>query len=228
MSDPNSTIPEHAKPQLWRRYETWRAVRYERSVAKYAGRYPGMRNRRSFRRLTLTLGAFLAVLVVAGVAALFTHLWFWIPFVIGLIGTVSTLTILRIVTGSVADAPVSALDEIQLAQRNSARSIGYIVLFSLMFIPYLLLIFLGSANDLVSGQNVYGIGVLLISLVLVGSSTPTILVSWWQADPDPDDFAVDEVTGDEPETVSAESHSASESISRAPARDLDPPAPAPW
>lgn len=228
MSDPNSAIPEHAQPQVWRRYENWRAVRYERSIGKYAGRYPNMRNRRAFRRLTLTLGAFLVTLVVAGVYAMFTQLWFWIPFVIGLIGTVSTLTILRIVTGSVADAPVSALDEIQLAQRNSARSIGYIVLFSLMFIPYLLLIFLGSAMDLVSGQNVYGIGVLLISLVLVGSSTPTILVSWWQADPDPDDFAVDETVEDDPEEPAARSQPAPDPAPLAPARDLDPPAPAPW
>ncbi|GGF35942.1 hypothetical protein [Williamsia phyllosphaerae] len=228
MSDPNSAIPEHAKPQLWRRYETWRAVRYERTIAKNAGRYPRLRNRRSFRRLVTLLVAFLLMLVVSAVIAFVNSTWFLIPYLVSLGGILTTLTVLKVVTGSVADAPVSALDEIQLAQRNSARSIGYFVLFSLMFIPFVMLTFMGSAFDLVSGQNVYGVGILLITITLIGTCTPTMLTSWWQADPDPDDFVVDEGVEDEHETPAPPTQPAPTTATRAPARDLDPPAPAPW
>ncbi len=198
MTDPHSTIPEHAQPALWRRYENYRAQRYERTLARYRGRYPRLRNRRAFRRLALTLVGFLGLVLASAIVAFIVGYWLFIPFIIGLVGVVALMSILRVVTGSVADAPVSALDEIQLAQRNSARSLGYIVLFSLMFIPYLLLIFLGSARDQIPGHTVYAIGILLISLVLIGSCTPIILTSWWQADPDPEDFApeIDGATAD--------------------------------
>ncbi|WP_328857176.1 hypothetical protein OG579_18795 [Williamsia herbipolensis] len=189
MTDPHSAIPEHAQPQSWRRYENWRARRYERLLAKNATRWPRLRNRRWFRRLVVLLAMFLLLLLVAAVIAFFTNEWlFFIPYLVSLSGILATLVLLKTVTGSVADAPVSALDEIQLAQRNSARSIGYLVLFTLSFIPFMMLIVMGSAFTLVSGRNVYGIGVLLITTTLIGTCTPTMLTSWWMADPDPEDF----------------------------------------
>ncbi|WP_168698055.1 hypothetical protein [Gordonia paraffinivorans] len=189
MNDPNSAFPEEAKPQVWRRYEDWRGRRHQAFNAKHAHRLTSWRNRRSFRRLVVALLCALALVIVSSGFAFVGTPWFILPSGFGLVAALTILTILRIVTGSVADAPVTALDEIQLAQRNSARSFGFFVLSAAMFIPYAVLIAL-SSQDEVPGQWVYGSAILLISLVLTAVCVPTMLIAWWMADPDPEDFAV--------------------------------------
>ncbi|MGU3292583.1 hypothetical protein [Williamsia sp. M5A3_1d] len=237
MTDPHSTIPEHAKPALWRRYEDWRLARYERSCAKNAHRWPTLRNRRSFRRLVIALAGAETILLASAVVAIFSY-WFFAPFVISIVALMLILGVLRTVTGSIIDAPVGALDEIQLAQRNSARSIGYFAVFSLSFIPYFVLIFMGSAMDLIKGQNVYGIGVLLIALMVIGVSTPTMLTAWWMADPDPEDFgepvettasAADQQTGPtDPPPTSTSVAPTPTPTTPTPTTRHDPPTPATW
>jgi hypothetical protein len=186
MSDPHSAIPEEATPALWRRYDNWRAERHLRFNEKHAGRLRSWRNRRGARRLVRIQVASLAVaLIGAGMA--FGTPWFVVPFVLGLVGSLAAQYALRVVTGSVADTPVPALDEIQLAQRNSARSIGFFALYSLMFIPYAILMILGS-RDSVSGDLVYGTGILQITLVVAAVVLPTMLTAWWMNDPDPEDM----------------------------------------
>ncbi|GAA2053737.1 hypothetical protein [Williamsia deligens] len=189
MTDPNSAIPDHLKPAIWVRYEAWRVRYYEKSQAKNAHRLPRLRNRRGARLLAGGVMASLLLLLVATALSFVTRGWFFVPFVLGLIGTVTFLRMLGIVTGNLAEAPVASLDELQLAKRNSARSIGYIVVFALMFVPYLGLILVGSAVDSVSGGTVYGFGILLITFLLIGTCSPTLLLAWWADDPDPEDFA---------------------------------------
>lgn len=186
MRDPNSAIPEEAQPQLWRRYDEWRAQRHLRFAAKYAQKLPRWRNRRSYRRLVMWQVGNVLIALAAAILAFSTD-WFGIPFLLAVGGCLACQHCLRIVTGSVADAPVTALDEIQLAQRNSARSIGFVAVYSLMFIPYVILVVVGT-RDWVSGQTVYGTGILLITLVLFGTLLPTLLTAWWMSDPDPEDW----------------------------------------
>ncbi|MGC4962616.1 hypothetical protein [Gordonia sp. DT101] len=190
MRDPNSAIPEDATPALWRRYDEWRAGRHLRFNEKHAGALNSWRTRRGARRLVL-LQVSALVVTLAGAVMSFATMWFVIPFVVGVVGSCTVQYALRIVTGSIADTPVPALDEIQLAQRNSARSIGFVVLYSLMFIPYLILIILGT-NDSVSGQSVYGTAILLITLVVIAVVLPTMLTAWWMNDPDPEDLITSE------------------------------------
>lgn len=231
MTDPNSAIPDHIKPAPWVRYEEWRVRQYEKTQAKNAHRLAGMRNRRGARILAAGVLASLLLLIVASVMSFVLRPWFFIPFILGLAGVLGFLRLLGIVTGNIAEAPVASLDELQLAKRNSARSIGYIVVFSLMFVPYLALIVVGSAADSVSGDTVYGFGILLITFLLIGTCSPTLLLAWWTEDPDPEDFAhtVDDaidptsVEPTEPPRVAADAGTSQR-------RDdpLDPPAPAPW
>lgn len=231
MTDPNSAIPDHIKPAPWVRYEEWRVRQYEKTQAKNAHRLAGMRNRRGARILACGVLVSLVLLVIASATSFVSHVWFFIPFILGLAGVFGFLKLLGIVTGNIAEAPVASLDELQLAKRNSARSIGYLAVFSLMFIPYLALIFVGSSVESVSGHTVYGFGVLLITLMLVGTCSPTLLLAWWTEDPDPEDFAdtVDDavdpasVEPTEPPRVAADTGTSQR-------RDdpLDPPAPAPW
>jgi protein-S-isoprenylcysteine O-methyltransferase Ste14 len=188
MTDPNSAIPDHVKPAFWARYEAWRVRTYEKTLAKNARRLPGMRNRRGARILAAGVLVSLLLLLAASVMSFVLQPWYFIPFGAGLVGVLGFLRLLAIVTGNIAEAPVASLDELQLAKRNSARSIGYIVLFGLMFVPYLALIFVGSAFDSVSGDTVYGFGILLITFMLIGTCSPTLLLAWWTEDPDPEDF----------------------------------------
>ncbi|WP_076476493.1 hypothetical protein [Williamsia sterculiae] len=187
MTDPNSAIPETAKPRIWRRYEQWRGRRHEQFMARHAHKFARLRNQRGFHRTCVALMSALLVTLAGAVTAFFSQ-WFFIPWLFGVGLTVALLAVLRVITGSVGDAPPSALDEIQLAKRNSARSIGYLVVFSLMFIPYIVLIFFGSKDDLVDGHTVYATAILLVTLLLTGGSTPVVLTAWWLADPDPEDF----------------------------------------
>lgn len=186
MRDPYSAIPAEATPALWRRYDAWRADRHAKFNARYAGTLTGWRNRRSVRRLVLLQIVGLLVIIASSIVAFITY-WFFVPFIVGLAVAMGAMIMLRIVTGSIVEAPASALDEIQLAQRNSARSFGYITLYTLMFIPYTVLIVIGG-RDQVDGQVVYGAGILLISMLLTGTMVPNMLTSWWIDDPDPEDF----------------------------------------
>lgn len=188
MNDPNSAIPEHATPRLWRRYEDWRGRRHQDFNAKHAHQLHSWRNQRTYRKLVLLLAFFIVTLTGSSILAFLHVSWFLIPFGIGLIGLMTMLSLLRIVTGAIADTPTSALDEIQVAQRNSARSIGFVVMYTLMFIPYFVLIAL-SFRDEVPGQWVYGTAILLICLVVAAMCVPTMLTAWWMSDPDPEDLA---------------------------------------
>ncbi|ACY20567.1 hypothetical protein Gbro_1275 [Gordonia bronchialis DSM 43247] len=190
MRDPNIAIPEESTPALWRRYDEWRGQRYQRFNEQHAHRLIGWRNRRGYRRLVVLLALMLAILLASTIMAFALPGWFFIPFVAGLLGVMAALYLLRIATGSIADSPVSALDEIQLAQRNSARSIGLFVMFTLMFIPYLILIVISAGRDQVAGDLVYGTAVLLVALLLTAMCVPTMLVAWWMDDPDPEDLAL--------------------------------------
>ncbi|WLP91989.1 hypothetical protein [Gordonia sp. NB41Y] len=189
MYDPNSAIPEEAQPVFWRRFDAWRGERHQRFTARNAGRLRSWRNRRTYRRVVIAQMTSVLVMLLGAVPAFFDKTWFVIPFVGGALATLVWQRILRIITGSIGDAPVTALDEIQLAQRNSARSLAFIVLFTLMFIPYLVLIGL-SVQDEVAGQTVYGVAILLVSLLLSAGVLPSMLIAWWMADPDPDDYEV--------------------------------------
>ncbi|SDU58350.1 hypothetical protein [Gordonia westfalica] len=187
MNDPNSAFPEAVKPELWRRYENWRGRRHEEFNAKHAHRLTTWRNQRAYRRLVITLLGALAFIIASSYLAFLSSGWFLLPFGVGLVSVITIQTALRIVTGSIADAPVSALDEIQLAQRNSARSFGFFVLYAVMFIPYFVLVAI-SMRDEVPGQWVYGSAILLISLVLTAICVPNMLIAWWMGDPDPEDL----------------------------------------
>ena len=187
MHDPNSAIPDDAKPALWLRYDEWRGERHRQFIERHAHKLVGWRRRTVYRRLVVVQAICAFLVLVGAVIAFFSRQWFIIPLGVGILGALACQRLLRIVTGSVGDAPVSALDEIQLAQRNSARSIAYFALFTLMFIPYAILVTLGGF-DQVRGQYVYGTGMLLIALVLGAVFIPSMLTAWWMADADPEDL----------------------------------------
>jgi hypothetical protein len=190
MNDPNTVIPESSKPDWWRGYEDWQLRRHERFVRRYGHRLPGLRNRRSARRLVIALVITVALVFATAIGTFFT-MWAALPFVaLIFMAMVPLVYVLRAVTRNVTEAPASALDEFELASRNAARSIAYTALWISMFVPYIVLIILsGGGNNSVDGQVIYGSALLLIVLVAGATCIPTCLIGWWLPDPDPEDFA---------------------------------------
>jgi hypothetical protein len=190
VNDPNTVIPESSKPAWWRGYEQWQVRRHEKFLRRYGHRFRGLRNRRSARRLIVALGTAVVCVIASAIGTFFT-MWAALPFVVLIfIALVPLVYVLRAVTQNVSDAPASALDELELASRNAARSIAYTALWVLMFIPYLVLIILsGGGDNSVGGQVIYGSALLLIVLVAGATCIPVCLVGWWLPDPDPEDFA---------------------------------------
>lgn len=203
MNHPNSAIPESAKPGWWRGYEGWQAKSHEKFLRRWGSRFPRLRNRASARRLVVALIITWVLVLAASIAAFFT-MWFGLPFIVLIVGVfLPVLYVLRAITLNVSDAPAAALDEIQLSTRNAARSLAYTALWVGMFVPYLLLIVISNgADDSVSGQVVYGAGMLLIVLVIGATCLPTCLLAWWLNDPDPEDYVV----YDQPEYTHAPPH----------------------
>ncbi|WP_084638137.1 hypothetical protein [Gordonia shandongensis] len=112
MRDPNYVFPEDAVPRWVQRYTERSAARHDRFVSFTDGWLPGLRNRRGRRALAVTVLIFLDVTLIAAVASFWSTPWAAIPFGVGLAVSITALMTLRVVTGSVADAPAAVLDEI--------------------------------------------------------------------------------------------------------------------
>ena len=80
--------------------------------------------------------------------------------------------VLQIVSGRQGDAPQAALDEYEVQQRNTARSIGLTVTQNLMLLPIVYLIF---GSVITGGTDVdmaYAGGLMAMTVLLIGGCTP--------------------------------------------------------
>lgn len=93
---------------------------------------------------------------------------------------------LQIVLGRQSDAPEATLDEYEVAQRNSARSIGLTVTQNLMMIPIAYLIFGAAITGGTDENMAYAGGLMALAVLLVGGSTPAMILGWTRRDPDPE------------------------------------------
>ena len=93
---------------------------------------------------------------------------------------------LQIVSWRQGDAPEAALDEFEIQQRNSARSIGLTVTQNLMLLPIGYLI-IGSV--LTRGTDVsmaYAGGLMALTVLMVGGCMPAMILGWTRSDMDPE------------------------------------------
>ena len=94
---------------------------------------------------------------------------------------------LQLVSGRRGDAPEAALDEFEIAQRNSARSIGLTVTQNLMLFPIGYLIFGSVITDGADTDMAYAGGVMALTVLLIGGCLPAMILGWTRTDPDPED-----------------------------------------
>jgi hypothetical protein len=90
---------------------------------------------------------------------------------------------LQIVSGRRGDAPAAALDEYEIAQRNSARSVGLTVTQYLMLVPIFYLIFGAVITGGTDTDIAYAGGLMAVTMLLVGGCTPTLMLAWTRSDP---------------------------------------------
>ncbi len=86
--------------------------------------------------------------------------------------------VLQIVSGRQGDAPEAALDEYEVQQRNSARSIALSVTQNLMLIPSFYLIFGAVITGGTDVDMAYAGGLMSLTVLSIGACTPAMILGW--------------------------------------------------
>jgi peptidoglycan/LPS O-acetylase OafA/YrhL len=170
-------------PSIFSRYQEARTRVFLENEKTYANWLPGLRPQKRRRAFV----AFLLVLLAASAGfALSEPVFDWAIGTWGICYIVFTFAaiVLGIVSNRRAEAPVDALDELEVQLRNEARSIGLTVTQALGTAAAAYL-FLGS----IFGATNFGIsgGALMLTALSAGGATPAMLLAWTTPDYDPED-----------------------------------------
>ncbi|AMY23971.1 hypothetical protein HQO38_14035 [Rhodococcus fascians] len=170
-------------PSIFSRYQEARTRVFLENEKTYANWLPGLRPQKRRRAFV----AFLLVLLAASAGfALSEPVFDWAIGSWGICYIVFTFAaiVLGIVSNRRAEAPVDALDELEVQLRNEARSIGLTVTQALGTAAAAYL-FLGS----IFGATNFGIsgGALMLTALSAGGATPAMLLAWTTPDYDPED-----------------------------------------
>ncbi|MGN5238742.1 hypothetical protein [Rhodococcus sp. SJ-3] len=168
------------------RYETYRTRRFLKNEELTAHWLPNWRTQKRRRALAGTVMTLLATMFVIAIVSYFsiTAAVAWLPITLVFL---PTWTCLQIVSGRQSDAPRHALDEREITERNSARSIGLSVAQTLLLLPIFALLF-GAAIDSLDHQSLaYSAGGFALASILFSGCLPAVLLAWNRPDDDPED-----------------------------------------
>ncbi|PRC46768.1 hypothetical protein C6A85_88410 [Mycobacterium sp. ITM-2017-0098] len=166
------------------RYQTYRTQQFLKHEHKYANSLPGWRTQRRRRMLVLGLGATFAYMAVVSLLCAFgieRAPLLWLP---ACLFFFPLWLILQIVSGRQGDAPHATLDEYELAQRNSARSIGLTITQYLMLLPIFYLIFGSVITNGTDTDMAYAGGLMATTVLLIGGCAPAMILGWTRPDPE--------------------------------------------
>lgn len=168
------------------RYQDFRTRRFLRNEERYRHWLPRWRTRQRRRLLVTALAAVLASMAAVGAVSLWdmgVGALLWLPACVAFLVIWTTL---QIVSGRQGDAPRDALDEWELQQRDSARSIGLTVTQVLTFLPAMFLIVAGTREPGNDTELLYSAGLFVLTTLIVGACAPAMILAWTRPDPDPD------------------------------------------
>jgi hypothetical protein len=169
------------------RYQDHRTRRFLKHERSYANALTGWRYQRRRRALVVVLGVTFAFMFAVGILCAFGVRWaplLWLP---ACAVFFPSWLALQIVSGRQGDAPEAALDEFEIAQRNSARSIALTVTQNLMLLPIGYLIIGSVITNGVDADMAYAGGLMALAVLLIGGCTPAMILGWTRSDPDPED-----------------------------------------
>ena len=171
------------------RYQDFRTRRFLKRESVYANRLPGWRTQQRRRTLVVALACTFGFMAVVSVLCAFGLQWaplLWLP---ACVVFFPLWIVLQIVSSRHSDAPLQALDEFELQQRDSARSIGLTVTQYLMLLPIFFLIFgsvLFRGDDAESALDMaYAGGLMATTALLIGGCTPAMILAWTKRDAEP-------------------------------------------
>ena len=166
------------------RYQNYRARQFSKHERKYANSLPAWRTQRRRRALVVGLGLTFAFMAVVSLLCAFGIEWaalLWLP---ACLFFFPLWVVLQTVSGRQGDAPHATLDEYELAQRNSARSIGLTITQYLMLLPIFYLIFGAVLTDGTDTDMAYAGGLMATTVLLIGGCAPAMILGWARPDPD--------------------------------------------
>ncbi|RVW03066.1 hypothetical protein [Rhodococcus xishaensis] len=172
---------------LLERYQDFRTRRFLRHAERYRHWLPRWRTQKRRRILVVALAATLVYLATAAAVCLTNMRTGPLLVASAVLAFVTTRAVLQIVSGRQGDAPRDALDEWEIQQRDSARSIGLTVTQSLTVLPAMFLI-VASGYDLdIDRPNLaYAGGLFVVTTLTLGACVPTMILAWTRPDPDTD------------------------------------------
>jgi len=175
------------EPNILDRYQDYRTRRFLKNERRHAHSLPGWRSQARRRMLVVGLAVTFAFMLVVGILCALGLQWaplLWLP---ACALFFPMWIALQIVSGRRGDAPEGALDEFEIAQRNSARSIGLTVTQYAMMIPIGYLIFGAVITDGADADMAYAGGLLALTVLIIGGCLPAMILGWTRTDPYPED-----------------------------------------
>ena len=168
------------------RYQNFRTKRFLKQEQVWENSLPGWRSRRRRRILVGILAVTFVAMFGVSVLCAFGVSWaplLWLP---ACVVFFPAWIAMQIVSSRRGDAPQGALDEFEIAQRNSARSIGLTVTQNLVMIPVLYLVFGSVITGGTDPNMAYAGGLMALTTLLIGGCTPAMILGWTRPDPEPD------------------------------------------
>ncbi|MGV8871384.1 MAG: hypothetical protein ACOH2Q_02570 [Rhodococcus sp. (in: high G+C Gram-positive bacteria)] len=174
------------QPDILTRYQAYRTRRFLENDAKTRHWLPAWRTQHRRRILAVAVAVILFTFFVISIGSLFSQ-WFAIGWIPAALIFLPVWTALQTVSGRHSDAPVGALDEWEVQQRNEARSIGLTVTQTLVMAAAFASIFLSTTNDEMP-RLAYAGGGWTLAALMTGICSPAIILAWITPDPEPEDL----------------------------------------
>ncbi|GGL21206.1 hypothetical protein [Nocardia jinanensis] len=172
---------------LLERYEAYRIRRWLVREKQIAGMLPGWRTTRRRRALVITVVAALTLIFVAGVLCAFGLEWAALLGGAGALIFLPSWVMVRIVADSQDNAPAETLDELELARRETARSLGLTITQVLSVFPMMYLVWSGALfPETDAFRTAYAGGVMILATLLAGGCAPAMILAWTRSDPEPE------------------------------------------
>ncbi|MFC9893097.1 hypothetical protein ACFVMC_05345 [Nocardia sp. NPDC127579] len=169
------------------RYQNYRVRRWLIQEQRLSGLLPGWRTRRRRRALAVTVVLAIAVMLLAGLLCALDLRMAALAILPATLIFIPAWGMLRVVSQVQDSAPAVTLDELEIAQRNSARSAGLTVTQILTLLPVFYLIFVSVlAPEISAFQSAYAGGVMVLATLLAGGCTPGLILAWNRPDPEPE------------------------------------------
>jgi hypothetical protein len=172
------------EPTLIDRYQHYRTRRFLNHERTYANALPGWRTQPKRRLLVVSLAVTFAFMFGVSLLCAFGVRWaplLWLPACLVFFPLWITL---QIVSSRQGDAPQAALDEYEVQQRNTARSIGLTVTQNLMLVPIGYLIIGAVITRGTDVDMAYAGGLMALTVLLIGGCTPAMILGWIRPSPD--------------------------------------------